>query len=488
MTQTLTSPTLADAAGAAPGLGAYLDGLKRRHPEQVITVDRPIKSNQEITALVTKLEAMGKLPVLIFTNVIGPNGQRARHPLVMNLLASRHRCAEAMGTSFEKVGLEYYRRTRLQRRDPVVVSPEQATVKQVVKKGDEIDLFEFPAMVHFRLDPGPYISAGFLTTYDPESGADNCALQRSWVVDRDRLRAYPSTFSQNRLNHEKFNARNEDTPVAYWIGHHPLVYLGGQVRLPYPESHYPAIGGLLGQPLRLVPTETWGDKLLVPADAEVVIEGYLEANKLYPEGPFGEYTGYSGPQIPNPQLRVTAVTHRQNPYWMNMLVGGADNHWGSYAMEGVMFEAVKARVPSLQNVYLPNSAMARFHAYLQLKNPKPGEAREAIMVALTTDFRLKHVFVFDDDINIFNEAECLFALATRTQWDRDVMIFPGCRASPLDPSVPQDVGTKAGIDCTKPVGQAFAERNRVDAEVDQAVRVEDFVDLSILGRIRSEGL
>ena len=95
------------------------------------------------------------------------------------------------------------------------------------------------------------------------------------------------------------------------------------------------------------------------------------------------------------------------------------------------------------------------------------------MVALTTDFRLKHVFVFDDDIDIFDEEQCLWALATRTQWDRDIMVFPNTRSSPLDPTVPYELGTKGGIDCTKPVGVAFSERNQVDANVTLADFVPD---------------
>ena len=469
-------------------LHTYLTELQARRPDQVVIVDQPICSDQQITALIKRLESMHKLPVLIFTNVVGPDGRRASFPLVMNLLASRQRCAEAMGVPFERVGIEYYHRARLQRRDPLIVDPSEAPVKQVIDTGEAVDLDSFPAMVHFRLDPGRYISAGFLTTYDPDSGIDNTSLQRGWIVDRRTIRCYATTYSQNRLNINKFEARGEDTPVVYWLGHHPLAYLGGQAKLGYPESHYPAMGGLMGQPLRLVPSETWNDRLLVPADAEVVIEGYLEHGKLYPEGPFGEYTGYNGPQIPNPQMRVTAVTRRREPYWMNILVGGADNHWGSYAIEGVLYEAVKARVPSLENVFMPASAMARFHAYLQLKDPRPGDAREAIMVALTTDFRLKHVFVFDDDINIFDEAECLFALATRTQWDRDIMVFPNCRSSPLDPTVPLDVGTKGGIDCTRPVGMAFSERNQVRADVDRGLKVEEFVPPDALARIPTEHL
>src|SRR5919201_2362865 len=137
-------------------LHTYLTELQARRPDQVVIVDQPICSDQQITALIKRLESMHKLPVLIFTNVVGPDGRRASFPLVMNLLASRQRCAEAMGVPFERVGIEYYRRARLQRRDPIVVDASQAPVKEVVQTEAEVDLTTFPAMVHFRLDPGPY--------------------------------------------------------------------------------------------------------------------------------------------------------------------------------------------------------------------------------------------------------------------------------------------------------------------------------------------
>ncbi|MCL6561526.1 MAG: UbiD family decarboxylase [Firmicutes bacterium] len=446
-------------------LHQYLESLRRESPQEVLTVAEPVSLNQEVTAIVKALEAERKLPVLVFTHPVAADGRPLAYPLVMNLMASRRRSARLLDTDFSQVGQVYARRIRERRVEPIVIDRDAAPVKQVVKRGPDIDLFEFPAMVHFQMDPGPYISGGFLTTVDPDTGIDNTSLQRGWIVRKDAIRCYLTTYSHNRWNFNKYEAKGEDMPVAYWIGHHPLAYLGGQARLDYPESHYAAMGGLMGEPLRLVPSETFGRDLLVPADAEVVIEGWLRHGRRYPEGPFGEYTGYTGPQIPNPELEVTAVTHRRQPYWMNILVGGADNHWGSYAIEAVIYEAVKPRVPSLQAVYLPMSGQARFHVYLQLHDPNPGDAREAIMVTLTTDYRVKHVFVFDDDIDIFNEQECLFALATRTQWDRDVMIFPNTRGSALDPSVAGVLTTKGGIDCTKPPKTAWAERNRVDPRV-----------------------
>lgn len=251
------------------------------------------------------------------------------------------------------------------------------------------------------------------------------------------------------------------------------------MKLGYPESHYGAMGGLLGEPLRLVPSESLGDDFLIPADAEVVVEGMLKSYELFPEGPFGEYGGYIGPQRANPQFEVTAITHRKDALWHNIMVGHPDHQvMGGLSLEAAIYETVKQRVPSLVNVHVPLSGNCRFHIYLQLDKPWRGDAREAIMSALTVNYVLKHVFVFDMDIDIYDEREVLFAIATRSQWDRDVMLFPSLKSSFVDPSVVSDLGCKGGIDCTKPAGEPFEERTRVDEGVLQATRWEDYLSSS----------
>ncbi|MBP1154284.1 MULTISPECIES: UbiD family decarboxylase [unclassified Paenibacillus] len=474
----------------AKDLHQFLEEYKEKEPTQVIEIDREISSEQEVTAIVLELEKQQKYPILIFNNIVHPNGHKAKFPLVMNLLGSRQRCADAMGVSYDNAGTEYFRRTRLNRIDPVTISKSEAPVKEVIYKGDEVNLFDIPAIKHFNSDPGSYISAGELTTADPDTGIDNTSLQRGWIVGPREIRCYLAKHTHNMLNFRKYEKMGKNMPVAYWVGHHPSAYLGGQARLGYPESHYAAMGGLMGEPLRVVPSETFGEELLVPADAEIVIEGYLEAGERYPEGPFGEYTGYTGPQIPNPKFIVTAVTQRKNPYWMNFIVGTAGGQqWGNYVLEGLIYEIVKNSVPTLQKVHLPLSAQGRFHVYLQFKDPRPGDAREAIMQTLTIDPRIKHVFTFDDDIDIHDEAECLFALATRTQWDRDVMVFPNTRSVGLDPSADEDsVTTKGGIDCTMPAGRAYSNRNAIDKEVAERIKAVEYIDPNILNQVKSEKL
>jgi 2,5-furandicarboxylate decarboxylase 1 len=316
--------------------------------------------------------------------------------------------------------------------------------------------------VHHSQDPGQYVSAGFLTTFEPDSGIDNCSMQRGWIVGPRTMRCSLLPYSHNRYNFDKLEQRGEDIRVAYWIGHHPLVCLGAQVRVGYPESHYEAVGGVLRQPFRLVPSETLGDDFLIPADAEVVIEGKLIANKRVPEGPFGEYTGYTGPQIPSLEFQVSCVTHRNGALWHATFAGHADALIaGCFALEGVTYEAVKQRVPSLRNVYFPLSGTTRFHIYLQLEEARRGDAREAIMTALPLDYRHKHVFMFDSDVDIFDERQVLWALATRSRWDRDLMIFPNLRGSTLDPSIIGDLTTKGGIDCTVPPERPLPPRYTV---------------------------
>ena len=187
-------------------------------------------------------------------------------------------------------------------------------------------------------------------------------------------------------------------------------------------------------------------------------------------------------------MTVTAITRRKDAYWHDILVGHPDNQvMGGFAIEGAVYEAVKKRYPSLKNVYMPLSGVCRFHVYLQMENPPAGHAREAMMLALIQDDRIKHAFAFDEDVDIFNEREVLWAIATRSQWDRDVMVFPGTRGGNLDPSTRGlGEGATGCIDCTKPWGKPFEEVVNVDKEVYDRVQLEEYIPSDKLYKIPQE--
>ena len=473
----------------AKDLRTFLKQYESDYPEDVVHIEKEINNNQEITAIVAKLEKQYKYPLLIFHNVINPEGNPSGHWVVTNVLASRTRYARICNSTFETLGRDVYQRTRTQRQTPTVIPKNQAPIKEIIKKSGQIKLLEFPVLVHNEMDAGNYFSGAFLVTYDPDSGIDNCALQRGWVFDKDTIRVLVAMLMHNGLNLYKHEQKNQDMKVAYWMGHHPLAYIGGLAKLPYPSSHYEAIGGMLEEPLRLVPSETLGDDFLVPADAEIVVEGIIEANKRYAEGPFGEYPRHVGAQLLSPQFKVTAITHRNNAIWYDIAAGWADhNGAGSPPIEGQLWETLKGRFPSLQNVYMPISGTGRFHAYLQFKNPGPTDAKQAIIMATTLMSGIvKHAFAFDDDVDIFDEKEVLWAIATRSQWAKDVVILPHTRGGALDPSsgLPGE-DAAGGIDCTKPWGESFEEKVRVEQSILDKIDIKDYISTKDINKIKIE--
>ncbi|MCB2190266.1 MAG: UbiD family decarboxylase [Deltaproteobacteria bacterium] len=466
-------------------LRTYLEQLEREKPEAVLRIKEPLKAAYEITALQRKLDAMKKYPVIIVERPILDDGTESAFPVVTNLTASRDLCAEILDIDPRRVAMEYAAKVS-NKIDPVVVSVDQAPVKQVVETGEEVNLLKFPILTHNYMDPGPYIGTGFVTTTDPDSGVDNTCLQRIWVKSPRRTGLWPAVTSHTMNNLRAWWDRGEDMPVAVWIGHHPAAVAGAQSRLGYPESHYPSVGGVLGESLRLVPSQTFGSDLMVPADAEMVIEGYVPKEVFEAEGPFGEYPGYIGPQRPSNVIDVKCVTYRKDAIYHGIGVGLADHLvlLGNFPMEARIYSVVKSVLPELMNVYVPISGR-RNHVYVQVKKTRPGIGKEAIMATLPCDSRLKHVIVVDEDIDLFNESEVLWSVAYRSQWDKDLVTVKGAAVFPLDPSLPSpgNIGTRGGIDATMPppIGNGlprfYQMVNKTPEEVASAIQVEDYVDL-----------
>ena len=460
-------------------LHTFLEQYEKAYPDEVIHIEKPVNAEWELTAVAMKLEKEKRFPLLVYHNVL-VNGKRAELPLVTFLMASRLRLARAMGVSVQNAGVACYQRVQ-ERLKPVVVSREEAPVKQVVEKGAEMDIRRFPAPHHHRMDPGRYITEGPFLTFNRESRLDNAAMHRGWLADRDEIRILLGPNSHNMHNLRQYEAAGEDMPAAYWIGHHPLSLIGTEVHVGPDESHYETAGAAMGAPLRLVPSETLGDDFLVPADAEVVIEGYMPHGQRKPEGPFGEYTRYVGPQRWGPLLKVTAITRRRDAYWDDIMVG--HTHWlSSLPKEGEVLRAVRKLVPGTKGAHVPMSGCGVMHAYVQIRKTVEGQGRAAALAALSSTYGIKHAFVFDEDVDIFDEKEVLLALATRFQADRGLIVVPNMTGTSLDPSSPDGTSTaKVGFDCTKPLGKPFAERLSIPDEVLQKVD-----PLELVGRDRWE--
>jgi len=180
----------------------------------------------------------------------------------------------------------------------------------------------------------------------------------------------------------------------------------------------------------------------------------------------------------NPVTEVKAITRRKNAYYLDVMPGHADHLLIDAPMiEAYLYNRIKAVVPGVVAVHMPVSGNARLHAYVQLRKSNDGEPKTVIATALSSDYRLKHVFVVDEDVNIFDDAEVLWAVATRSQWDKDLMVLPGMMGTRLDPSANDIITTKGGIDATKPVDpHSFAQRIRIPEAVLTRVKLEDFLE------------
>jgi len=449
----------------AQDLRSYLDSIKRTRAADFQIVSRPVDPSYEITGLVAKLEKEGRRrPVLLFENVRG-----TKFPVLTNLHASRGRLATAINAAPDQM-LPTYLRAMERSVAPRVVAT--GPVKEVVRRGGDVDLTTLPQIVHHERDAGPYVTAAISFAKDPSSETWNCAYNRLMIQGRDRTSIHLTLGKHLWEFHRIAEARGEPLPVAFAIGVHPAIALGALAIGSIDEDERAIMGALLGEPLELVKCET--SDVLVPAHAEMILEGEILPTARVAEGPFGEFTGYSLGERQREVVRYTAITHRRDAMFQDITVAHLDHMLlSTIPMEANLYRAVRAMVPSVKAVRVPGP----FTCYVAIEQRLPGQAKNAIMAVLGADLYMKRVIVVDHDVDVFDDRQVNWALATRCQPDRDVTIVTNARGSDLDPSTREDGYTaKWGVDATaKPSLAAYTPRHRVPPDVWQRLRIEDYL-------------
>ena len=465
MTTTPTSPVT-----RSQDLHDCLATYRQQHPEDVLVVDDRVSADQDVTALVWELAGRGQGPV-VWCNDVGGRGA-----LVTNLFASRTRIARWLDVELPELHEAYQRRARQVRPMREV---ESGPVLDEVALGDDVNLAALPLITHFESDLGPYITNGILVAEDPVTGVGNLSYHRAVVLSRTTLGT--SLHSRGDIWRMHQNAADTKTtlPVAMVLGAHPLFMLAASARVPYHVDEREIAGGLLGESLEVVRTPVHG--LRVPASAEYVLEGVIDPSQHAEEGPFGEFTGYSSDRSTHSRLDVQAVLRRRDGLWVDVVGGNSDEHLNLARVprEAEMIERLTERFPCVVDVHYPRSG-THFHCYLGVRQRRAGEARQAMLGLLGWDPYLKTVVAVDDDVDLTDDSEVLWALATRFQPAEDIMIVERLPGSALDPSATPDGSTsRVAIDATR--GPAFnAARIRISA----AARANA---ARLLDRLTSEG-
>jgi len=445
-------------------LRSFLDAVKRRTPDALQVISRTVDPAYEITALVVKLEKeRHKRPILLFEHVKG-----TKFAVLTNVHASRSRLAVALNCPPDAM-LTTYLRAMERPIPPRIVS--SAPAQDVVLTGAEVDLYALPQIVHHQGDAGPYITSAISFAKDPASDTWNCAYNRLMIQGRDTTSIH-LTLGKHLWEFQQIaEQRGEPLQVGLVIGVHPAIALGALAIGSIDEDERAIMGGLFGEPLELVRCRT--SEVLVPAHAEMVLECEILPGRRTAEGPFGEFTGYSLGERQREVVRVKAITHRRDAMFQDITVAHLDHMLlSTIPMEANLYRAVRAMVPSVRAVRVP----APFTCYVSIEQRLPGQAKNAIMAVFGADLYMKRVVVVDHDVDVFDDRQISWALATRCQPDRDITIVTHARGSDLDPSAKEDGYTaKWGIDATaKPSLGAYTPRHRVPPETWQRIDLKDY--------------
>jgi 2,5-furandicarboxylate decarboxylase 1 len=446
-------------------LRGFLRMVEDRFPSELLRIREPVRTHLDITSLIFELERAGKDPVVVYENVEGH-----KMPVVTNIAGNRTLLAACLGVTPEELPTAF--RDRCQRYVACELVGE-APWQEVVLEGDQVDLTKLPIPLHFTVDAAPYITAGQIAARDPVTGVDTTGFHRLMLRGKNRLGV--SLHSRRRMweFHRRAEEQGRPLPAAITLGIHPLHYMGSMVYAYPPHVRkFEIIGGLFGEPYRLAKCGV--QDLEVPAGAEIIIEGEILANVKEPEGPFSEFTGYASYRSTQNVFVAHRIRMRKDAMFHSVVSGMSKDHIlvSCVTREGEILNTLKRNLPNVLSVHVPHTTCGAFMAIVRMKKTAQGEPQQAIMAALGTEFYTKYVIVVDEDVDIFDMNDVMWAVATRVQAEKDIVFIPGCKGAILDPtSDPQTFTlTKMGIDATRPVGKDFAERLSISDEQRARVR------------------
>jgi UbiD family decarboxylase len=455
-------------------LRGFLAMVERDFPDELVRIRTPVKTDLDITSLVFELEQMGKSPVVVYENVEGHT-----IPVVTNIAGNRKLLAACLGVAPADLPTAF--RERCQKYIPCETVANPAW-NEVVIEGDAVDLAKLPIPRHFSVDQAPYITAGQIAARDPVSGVDTTGFHRLMVKGKNRLGV--SLHSRRRMYefHRRAEERGRPLPAAITLGIHPLHYMGSMVYAYPPHVRkFEIIGGLFGEPYRLAKCGV--SDLEVPAGAEIVIEGEILAGVHEPEGPFSEFTGYASYRSTQNVFVAHRIRMRRDAMFHSVVSGMSQDHIliSCVTREGEILNTLRRNLPNVIAVHVPHRTCGAFMAFIKMKKTAQGEPQQAIMAALGTEFYTKYVVVVDEDVDIFDMSDVMWAIATRVRAEKDIVLIPGCKGAILDPTSDPETFTltKMGIDATRPVGKDFAERLTISDE--QRARVRGILSAAGIG-------
>jgi UbiD family decarboxylase len=396
---------------------------KMRESGQVIDIDRTVDTVFEAAKMARATDSL-----LFFHQLDGSRG-------VMNVTASR----KALSCALSIPEQDMVRRLSIAEYQGSVIREGSVHTRSP-------DIGKLPVMKHYPGDAGKYITSGIV--FSRYGDLENASIHRMLVLGERKVSARLVEGRHTNALHRAALENGDRLPVAVAIGVHPAVTVACCTRVPRGKE-LPYAAELLGGEIRV---RRCDNGVLVP-DAEIVLEGFI-GKETAPEGPFVDITGTYDMVREQPVIEFTGMELKPDFIYHGILPGGNEHRLlMGVPYEPSIFRAV-AGVTEVKNVVLTTGGCGYFHAIIQIRKQTQGDAKNAVMAALSAHTSLKHVVVVDDDIDPTDLDDVEFAIATRVRGDRDIMVVTGVRGSSLDPSQSEDgTNVKVGIDATMPLGR-----------------------------------
>ena len=462
-------------------LRQFLQVVREAGPQHYVEVKKPLDPYLQVGVIQHKLYKQGRSPVIYCSEIQG-----SKIPLVTNLFGSYELLGVALGMDPNEVKkdriLHEYKKRENDSKPTKMVPAAEAPVKEVVLLGENVDLGVLPITHHALLDSGKYITVGCMICKDPDTGVFNVGMYRHEVKGKNRLGCMFNPIHHGNLIARRYAELGKPMEVVVFIGHHPAAILGSQFTGGQDVDELEVMGGLMGEPLRVTRCETVD--LPVPADAEIVIEGIIDPRVIETDGPFAEFAGHYGEaNKPGFLIQATAITMRKDAIYHDLDPAHPEhNICNVLGFESPIYDTVKKMIPTLKAVHCPQSGLHIYHVYISIKKTTIGQGKTAGVIALGAASHAKTCIVVDDDIDIFNENEVMFALATRMVPGRDISIIENCAGNHLDPSAMDETRLKHGplqdlliIDATKPLTLPTFTRITPSKHLWDSMKLEDYL-------------
>jgi 2,5-furandicarboxylate decarboxylase 1 len=437
-------------------LRAYLELLDSHG--LLLHVDREVDPKFELSSVVKAAEKENK--AVKFHHVRG-----SAFGVIANLTITRKMLALALDAPEDRTVQEYVSRTDHPVPPKIVKS---GPCKENILLGDMASSSILPIVTHAEGDVAPFITAGMVTAKDPETGYTNVSFNRMQLKGPQKFGVRMMAPQHLGIIHGKAENAGNNLEVAVVIGAHPLEMIAASTTLPFGVDHYELAGALARAPVELVKCETVD--VLVPANAEIVLEGEVLANVREEEGPYGDVFQFYIPETKNHVFRLKAITHRNDALYHTIQAGTKEDiHLLALSREAKLYRALTAAGYVVTGVSVTPSLLS---TAIAIKKRAEGEAKNAAMCAFGVYSWLKYCVVVDDDVNAYDVNEVWWAMVTRNRPDKGIFIVPEAQGFPRDMHHLHQ--SKIGIDATAPL-DAKEEKLRKYIPGQESVKLEDYV-------------